>query len=161
MFHARCLADAEVARMYPTLIGLLIVFVALAIPSISCGFLHPQHRFDWRSQAAFIARTFMLIPAVAFTLSQQAAVAQHLDAHGITPPPSVRHVVSITARQGGAPVWAFTGAVEDATALDSYEAPSGEGTPITTDPEAPSPDHYATIVRSYFSELRSGRAGVS
>jgi len=124
MLDAHHLDPAERARIHPRLIGLLIVFIALAALSFYVGFLQPRDRFDWRSQAAFLVLTFMLIPVVVFTLTQQAGAVGRLEAHGTTPHPAVRHVLGITAGQCPAPVWVFTSAVEDAARLDFYDDPA-------------------------------------
>jgi len=47
--------------VHPALIGLLIGCIAFAATSFYLGFLDARHRYDWRSQAALLVLTCMLI----------------------------------------------------------------------------------------------------
>lgn len=99
--------------MDPTLIILLVAFVAFAVMSFYLGWVYRPNPFDWKAQASFLVTVVMLIPVVAFVLAQQSGAVARLEAYGVRPLPQVRHVVGITAGQGPAPVWVFAGELPD------------------------------------------------
>jgi hypothetical protein len=110
--------------MQPTLIGLLLAFIALAATFFYFGFLHRDRGYASRAQAGFLVLAFMLIPFVAFVLVQQAGATRRLQAYDIVPLPAIEYAIGITAGQGPVPVWVFGGRVTDASALDFYDDPA-------------------------------------
>ena len=110
--------------MQPTLIGLLLAFIALAATFFYFGFLHRDRGYDSRAQAGFLVLAFMLIPFVAFVLVQQAGAIDRLRAQDIAPHPAIRSAIGITAGSGAVPVWVFSSKDATPAALDFYDDPA-------------------------------------
>lgn len=110
--------------MQPTLIGLLLAFIALAALFFKLGFFDRDIGLTYRAQAGFLVLTVMLIPLISFVLVQQAGALSRLQSYDIVPLPNIGNVVGIAAGQGPVPVWVFGGKVTDASVLDFYDDPA-------------------------------------
>jgi hypothetical protein len=110
--------------MDPTLIGLLILFLAGSALTYYLGFVRPPTIMQWRVKGAFVILTFMLIPVVISVLYLQVGAVLRLERFGILPLPGIVHVVGIAAGQGERPVWVFTAEGAGAHDLAFYDDPA-------------------------------------
>jgi hypothetical protein len=110
--------------MDPTLVGLLILFLAGSALTYHFGCRRPPAIMRWRIQGGFVVFTFMLIPVAVYVLSLQAGAVDRLVRLGIRPLPGIVRVVGIAAGQGERPVWGFAAEGAGAHDLAFYDDPA-------------------------------------
>ena len=109
--------------MQPSIIAILMFFIAFAILCYYLGFIRPPDIFDWMAQGCFIFSAFLMIPFLVYALWTQAGEKDRLQETDIVPHPDILHVVGLTVSLTETPTWVFAvdSSLESATEFYSDE----------------------------------------